>query len=426
MQKGLTLGRMGLLVVWLGSACHSRTKAVPAQSAAPQAPAAPQQHLGLPEALCGSDASCQVKQVFKGAPGNDGEARWVAIASRPPAASAPDAELSSCQMDDVWIVHLAGDGTVVDRQLVGDGCTADTPYGVACDGLRLIHVEPPASAAPNSVVVGWEAPGPGCGGWERGSGEIEVELDSFRVLRKNDWSGRAAGPADSHTRRWDFTELSFTSEWDTANDDTCPARKRGPAFAIPKLELARAFLDGAWQTASFDQCAATLHDARGLASPGTAQSAATVRALLSEKGALFVDVVDVSGAPQTKPDGRLQICFAASNSQSYDYCRSATRAECVQISLEGRRLSGRVAVVRASDKPRFRVQLPTDTSAIGITYVDAGGRTLGNSAYLSGDATSLGQVFSLSAAVATCELKDGRLEYEVAPRRSAQALLDVE
>ena len=393
---------------------------LPSASAVLPAPVPEVKRPGLQEALCGGRADCIVKTAFKGAPGKDGDGRLVVLVPIKLSISAGDDAPMACQGNEVWLVRTARDGSVVDRQLVGSGCAEDTPYGVACDGLEIIRVQPPTSAAPTSVIVDWDGPGPGCGGWTRGSGDIEVSLESFVVRRRSEWSGRAAGAEDSHSRRWDFSAWSFTSEWQTSNGD-CAARSRGPSFSIPKLALGSAFLDGAWRTANLSRCATTIDSSHGVALPSTVKSAAVLHAVVSETDALFVEVV---AAPPAKPGAELRACFAAWNAHSYDYCHLPVSPECVRIALDGHVLSGNATVERAPDRARFRVQLPPETAALTVSYVEAGGRSVSSSAYRRNDATSLGNISSLGAEVASCHLDGQSLQRSTPPRDPKHELLD--
>src|SRR4051812_40615081 len=126
MLMGSTLARMSLPVVWLGVACHSPADAVPASrvasrsspkgaSAAPAAgsvaPAAGvRSRPTLHEALCVSEVGCEVKPAFAAVPGQDGDARLVAIVRSQLTASPADAAQPTCQTDVIWLVRLAGDG----------------------------------------------------------------------------------------------------------------------------------------------------------------------------------------------------------------------------------------------------------------------------------------------------------------------------
>jgi hypothetical protein len=362
-----------------------------------------------------------VKTVVAGAPGTDGDARAVVLVPTTLSVSAGDEQLE-CTANEVWLVRTAGDGAVVDRQLVGQGCVEDTPYGVACDGLALIQVEPPTSAQPISAKVAWQAPGPGCGGWTRGGGDVEASLETFTALRRSEWSARAREPDDTHSMYWDFTSWSFTTEWQTGQGD-CGERKRGPFFNVPKLALGSAFLDRAWQTASLNECATTIDTIHGVALPGTTKSHGALRAVVSETDVLFVEVVE---PPQAKPGGALQICFAEWSAQSYDFCHMLIAPECVRVALDGQVLSGKTTVDRAPEQPRFRVPLPPETAAISVSYLEPGGRSISSSAYRRGDATSLGRILSFGANVATCYL-DGNALRRATPRpKSDSALLDAE
>jgi hypothetical protein len=398
------------------------TVAAPLASASANAPASVAPRRGLQETMCGGRADCVVKTDFAGAPGKDGDARAVVLVPTKLSVSAGDEKPVECAGNEVWLVRTTGDGTVVDRQLVGEGCAEDTPYGVACDGLTMIAVEPPKLALPTTATVAWEGPGPGCGGWTRASGDIEVSLDTFAALRRNEWSARAREPDDTHSTHWDFTTWSFTAEWQTSSSD-CPDRKRGPSLNIPKLALGSAFLDGAWQTASLNECATTIEATRGVALPGTTKSKGLLRAVVSETDALFVDVVE---APLAKPGGTLQVCFAEWSGQSYDYCHIPIAPECVRVALDGHVLSGKTTVTRAPEQPRFRVQLPPQTTAIGVSYLEAGGRSISSTAYRRGDATSLGRILSFGPAVATCHLEGTALQRTTPRPKDEDALLSSE
>ena len=398
------------------------TVAAPLASSKATAPTSVAPRLGLQETLCGNRADCAVKTAFAGAPGKDGDARAVVLVPTKLSVSAGDEKPLECAGNEVWLVRTASDGTVVDHQLVGEGCAEDTPYGVACDGLMMVRVEPPKSALPTTATVAWEGPGPGCGGWTRGSGDIEVSLDTFTALRRSEWSARAREPDDTHSTHWDFTTWSFTAEWQTGSGD-CPERKRGPSSNIPKLPLGRAFLDGAWQTASLKECATTIDATHGVALPGTTKSKTLLRAVVSETDALFVDVVE---APLAKPGGSLQVCFAEWGGQSYDYCHMPIAPECVRVTLDGHVLSGKTTVDRAPEQPRFRVQLPPETTAISVSYLEAGGRSISSSAYRRGDATSLGRILSFGPTVATCHLEGNALQRTTPRPKSEEALLSSE
>ncbi|HVJ16273.1 MAG TPA: hypothetical protein VM686_12615, partial [Polyangiaceae bacterium] len=296
----------------------------------------------------------------------------------------------------------------------------DTGYGVACDGMAVLSVKPPAATAPTTATVQWQGPGPGCGGWTRAHGDVEVSLESLGMLRRSEWVGRARGTDDSQSWNWDLTQLSFTSEWQTSNGE-CPARRRGPAFAIPKLELGSEFTTEAWKVASFDRCATTLDSAHSVALPGTAKATARLRAVISDSQTLFVDVIEAPGA---RPGANLLVCFADGDQQDYAYCRGTLKPDCVRVAMDGTIRSGQTVVERAPDKTRFRVQLPPDTSALTVSYVEAGGRSLSSSAFRAGDTTSLGSVFPLRPSIATCPLTPSGLVYTPTAPDPERALLE--
>jgi hypothetical protein len=398
---------------------HSATSVTIPPSPAAEAISAPKPRpLGLQEAMCGPRAECVAKTAFTGAPGKDGDARSVVLVPFKLSTSAGD-ESHECQANEVWVVRTAENGMIVDRQLIGDGCVEDTPYGGACDGLSVIRVQPPNGATPKTVVVGWEGPGPGCGGWTRTSSEVEVSLESFAMLRRSEWAGRTRDPDDSEWIVWDFAEWSFKSEWQTSAGP-CPPRKRGPSFGIPKLALGSAFLDGGWRTASMDQCATTIDSNHSVRFRGTAKSKAVLRAVVSETDTLFVDAADANSKPGTE----LRICFAMLSAHMYDYCHMPRDTDCLRVALNGQVLAGKTAVERAPDRPRFRIQLPPETTALSVSLAEAGSPVISSSAVHRDDSTSLGSIFSLGAEVVSCSLDGDHLQRSTPPRSPDRGLLD--
>ena len=373
-------------------------------------------------ALCGKSKPCSVKAAFPAIRRSNGDSLLVVSVTPPLMPMNPNRDKPQCKTHEVWLVRTNTVGAVVDRQLVAAGCAPDTPFGEGCDRTPLIYVVPRAGNAPSSVTVSWQNPGPGCDGWWRGNGELEIALDSFSPRRSSEWSGRAAAPDDSTTRDWDFSALSFKSEWTTDGGD-CKPRNRGPYFGIPRLTLDRGFLDEAWRTAKFDQCATPLDAAHGVTLPGDDKSAAVLHAVISDAGALFVDVIE---APEVMAGAALQVCFASWNAHSYDYCHDRTRAECVRMTMDGKRLSGSAAIERAPASTRFRVQLPPKTNAISVSYIETKGRSISSSDFRKGDITSLGAVFPISTEVASCKLVAGQLQFSFVPRQPDHLLLDFE
>jgi len=371
--------------------------------------------LGVQQTLCGEHAECVAQKVFSTA-GTDGDARLVVLVREKFSVSSGDAS-HECQGNEVWVVREGEDGSVIDRQLIGSGCAEDFSYSAACDAV--ISIQPPRSPTQDTVVVAWEGPGPRCGGTQRASGDIEVSLESFAVIRRSQWHSRTIGPDDSVHTYLDFSDWSFKSEWQTSG--ACKARKRGPFFDIPKLELGKAFLDGGWRTASMDQCATTIDSRHSVAFQRTAKSTAVLRAVVSETDALFVDVAE--GAHGTVPR-ELQICFAEYTARDYNYCVMPLAPDCLRVALDGHVLAGKATIERAPDTARFRVQLPPETSALSVSIVEAGLPIIGSSAYLRGDTTSLGRILSFSAEAATCQLDGNRLRLSTPPRDPERALLD--
>jgi hypothetical protein len=100
--------------------------------------------------------------------------------------------------------------------------------------------------------------------------------------------------------------------------------------------------------------------------------------------------------------------------------------ECVRVALDGQLLSDKTTVDRAPEQPRLRVQLPPDTAAISVSYLEAGGRSISSSVYRRGDATSLGRILSFGANVATCRLDGNVLHRATLRPKSDAALLDAE
>jgi hypothetical protein len=324
---------------------------------------------------------------------------------------------------EVWFVRLTADGSVLDSQLVGGGCAEDTPYGDACDGLPVIRLVPPASRVAPTATVAWWAPGNGCGGWSREGGNVEVSLDTLSAVRRSEHVARTGGPTDTIWKSWDFARLAFSSEWETAPNDDCPARKRGPFVGVPKMELPIAFVDAHWKSASIQACATTLNASRGVALPGTRKSKAILRALVSTTDALFVEVEDLQPSPRP---ASLQVCVAEMNARMYDYCQVSLTPQCVRVAMDGRRLSGTLAVETAEGAARLRIQLPPEMQALSIAYLDGRGGSIATSAYRSGDVTSLGDVFPLGPAQATCAFQDEQLHFVRTPRTRTRALLDTE
>jgi len=379
--------------------------------------------VGLREALCGRSNDCVIEPAFASLPGANAHTRMVAIVTEALAPISSDNPRPECRTQTIWLVRMGAGGAVVDRQLVGAGCAEDTPPGGACDGLGPIAVLPPTTEKQNVVVVSWESAGAGCGGWTRSGVEIDVSLESFRVLRRSEWQGRVAEPDERHSKSWDFASLHFTSEWEVVQGGSCGKRTRGPFLGIPRMALPEKFVDGDWRTTDFDACAAIVDPARGVAFGGAAKSNTTLRLLMSDSNFLFVDVAE---DPHVRGSGVLQVCSAEWNAHTYDYCQVHERPRCVRISMDGRLLAGKATVERAAERPRFRIQLPPEIGAISVGYVEPSGRSVGSSDVRLGDLTSLGRVFPIGTTVATCELVESRLLFSRAPRRSDRPLLDPE
>lgn len=369
------------------------------------------------EALCGADKDCTLRRAFTRPVGEQGETNLIVITSTPASPETP------CKLETVWLARVAADGTMGEHRRAGVGCAEDTDYGAACDGLQLLKLQPPKTKNARTAVIEWDSPGPGCGGWTRASGSIEVSLDTFALLGRTEWAGRAAGPNDSTAKSWDFAHLRFKTEWD-AGPDPCPKIHRGPLLGVPRLQLGAAFLDGGWRNAQLDQCATRLDAQHGVALPGGRKSQASVQAVIADTNALFVDVTE---PPDAKPGALLQVCFAEFGARMYDYCSvGGVPPQCVRIALDGRLLAGQADVQRASDKPRFRIQLPPEQSALTVSYIEASGRSISSSSYRANDPTSLGDVYGFEPKVASCPLVDGQLRFTFTPLPPNRDLLDVD
>jgi len=370
----------------------------------------------LREVVCGADKDCTLRTAVTRPVGEHGEANLVVVASTPASAEVP------CKLETAWLVHLAGDGTVVEHRRAGVGCAEDTEYGVACDGLQVLRLEPPKIKDASTITLQWDNPGPGCGGWTRASGGIEVSLDSFAMRGRTEWSGRAAAPDDSTAKTWDFVHLRFKTEWD-AGPGPCPKIHRGALLGVPKLQLGAAFLGEGWRDAKLDRCATRFDGEHGVALPGSRKSKASLQAVISDTDALFVDVTEAADA---RSGAVLQVCGAEWGSRMYDYCSVGLVPDCVRVALDGRVLAGHAEVQRASDKPRFRIQLPPEQNALTVSYIEANGRSIGSSAYRAHDATSLGDVYGFEPQVATCRLTDGELRFSFTDLPATRDLLDVD
>jgi len=189
------------------------------------------------------------------------------------------------------------------------------------------------------------------------------------------------------------------------------------------MVLPEKFTGGDWRTTDFDMCATIVDAAHGVSFQGAAKSSTALRVLMSDGNSLFVDVTE---DPQVKAGAVLQVCFAEWNAHSYEYCQVQERPECISVSMDGRLMAGNPTAERAAEKPRFRIQLPPETYAISVGYIEPSGRSVGSSDFRAGDLTSLGTVFPIESSVATCELVNGRLLFSRAPRQSDSALLDPE
>lgn len=151
---------------------------------------------------------------------------------------------------------------------------------------------------------------------------------------------------------------------------------------------------------------------------------ASLRAVASTRGELFVEIHDATPGP----DDRVQLWTTTEDLSYSAQCLPRSRAAPKQWQV--RALDGKVIAPRASDLvvaragasgvTRLRIELPKGARGVTIAYADADRgrikRVFASSRVARGAPESLGRVFAVSEEQARCRVQGGALE--IAPGAS--------
>ncbi len=382
----------------LTSASFRPTAASPAR--ADSVEQAPPAVTTLADALCGTAPNCELKETLGAVAGVEGGTRAAVRITYPEAVTEGE---TPCTWEEYWLVERDGQGKVEQQIQFAQGCAEGSPTESWC-GLpptASVHVE--GSVA----TVNWFAPDMRCAGGGRSMGTERISLETFRSLYSETNSYRSM-PADQDvTRTWDWQTFSGSLAW-SAGSDSCRSLRRGPLPSIPRLAIDAGFVDGGWRQLPMASCATRIGEKQAV-SLGGKKANVSLSAVIARGDTLFVEVESTLGEPLT-PDARLRICTAEFVPAFYWHCEAKETPACSDLSLDGSTISGELRAERSAERPRLKVPLPAERSALTIAYIEPkSGRSLSSSPLKPFDSRSMSSVFDLEPEAVSCEVRAGVL-----------------
>ncbi len=388
------------------------------EAAAPTAPSAGAPSAGstalearhaLEAALCDGRADCKLQQSLGGITTKTGARHEV---WRTTFAEAGPADDTDCTYEEYWLVARDPEQRLLDHRSFAKGCEAKSPPSAWC-GL------PPRAKVRvrgTTVESDWEAHALRCMSVFHSTGRYAASLETFAPLREESTYFRMVSPHEETKQNWDFRALRGSTRFSTWGS-SCKPLAIGPRHNIPSATVPQSFIDEGWRTLDIKQCSTKIDRGFGFALGGSKANVA-LQLLLARDGSLFIDLAPATSAAELPKTAELHVCAASFAGDSYAYCHDPNPVSCTNLRLDGTVIAGDFSVERAPQRPRFKVELPTDTRAVTVVYVEPqSGRSLASSPLKPTDYTTLGEVFPIDENLASCEVRDSELKLEYrAPR----------
>jgi hypothetical protein len=423
---------------------------------------------GLPDALCGGRKPCSVRIVRKA--GLDRKNRPMLVATvdrgmgmRDPTEPVPEggvddslqSEFSStddeddttpgvfdapCHHYEHWLAVRDGGGW--SSQLLLASC--NDGYGVAGVGSDDFRVRD------GSVEIGHS----GGSNWRWDESWV-VSLDPLRV-RSDEWGGAYAFGGRWEHGSWNWELFRGRVQWlaphctasgDPPSDDTIDVDAGDITYTydpIPQVTIDPSFTGDGWKTTALGGCSEYVdssgeHGFVAFGGPGAADDA-TMHVVASADGTLFVEVRDdrwVGPSSHWVADDHVELWTSTEEPSYMDSCLphpdTTPPVQWAVRIADGRVFSGQghpdpaaLPVDRASAPgvARLRIGLPDKTKAVTVVYSDGDDgahqkRLIATSALRFGVTGTLGRLYVVKPAEASCAVRDGRLEPRlVTPRRA--------
>jgi hypothetical protein len=341
------------------------------------------------------------------------------------------------------IVHARG--KIRSRQLLSEQC--NDGYGAAGVGEDSVTVDKEARTFNHDQSGGsaWR--------WSKG---VTVGLDPLRIVSVDEstfWTLDQEGT--SRSADWNHDTFEGYAVWpvpdcdgrrkqkeaarpEGGGGDENPASRSVQSVIIPRLPLPAPFVQDGWRTIALGNCGALVDgDAHGFAVYGGKGSAAdaSVRAVVSQEGVLFVEIADdrwTSGGKSWVQEDHLELWMAQPGVSAGDCDAPAgsdpSRQWGIRIA-DGRVFPafgapaplGGVEVVRSGRVARARIPIgdwvkgDDADNALTVVYSDSDDglhqkRLIATSKVERGQAGTLGSVRAVDPAHATCVIKGKALQ----------------
>ncbi len=348
---------------------------------------------------------------------------------------APIAVHTKCRQLEYWLVTDRGARNDPSTQLLASAC--NDGHGASGVGEDAVEIADGRFVFDSSGGSSW-----------RWSGHSEVALAPIH-LAKTSWTNSwALGPNVSEGS-FDWEHLAGTASWFSPECDANGDLPAGeppdePPYEyriLPSVALDDAYRGSDWQSTSLAACSLDLDGTgqRGFVLHGGKgkREEASMRAVLSQKGELFVEVRDATPTPASKRwvvDDHIEIWIAADAPSYMDHClargRPAPKQWGVRVS-DGQVFSGAGAppvgdltvtrAVASDGTPRFKILLPPIARAITIAYSDGDRgkqkRLFASSRVKRGASETLGASFSVDERRVVCRADRGTLVAVLKDRR---------
>jgi hypothetical protein len=368
-----------------------------------------------------------------------------------------------CEADEYWRITLVGDRLddkerVLEARCEGKPARDPSKRGEGASSDAAADAIGAKERAPlrDDVQVGdneIERVRSGGGAWRFRTREV-LQLVPRR-MRREDRSAWWSSGSNFESSRWSWDDFAGVEAWFSprcgpdgrprASRGTGPEPKDHPQryeyVPIPVVELDEGFRTTGWQQDHLGRCAAVVSASgeSGYVLQGKRADAddASLRAVVSTRGELFVEIYDdrwtLTPRGGSKQDDHLEVWFGG-ELPSYQLRCVRPRGEASAVGV--RAADGKVFPIRGRvDVPKLRVErtaqtfgdhhgwvhfkmrLPPRTESITLVYRDRDSgkrieRAIATSRFDPSDANSLGALRVIPARVATCRVREGRLEPE--------------
>jgi hypothetical protein len=347
------------------------------------------------------------------------------------------------------VVHTKG--KIRSRAFLSEAC--NNAYGAAGVGEDNVSVDKETRTFTHAQEGG--------SAW-RWDNSVTVGLDPLRIVSISDGSFWTIDTdATSRSADWNHDTFEGNESWSipdcegrrkqeeaekrdaAARQDGFASSKSFNALIVPRVQLPAAFVQDGWRSIGIGNCGAFVDgDKHGFAIYGGKGSAtdATMRAVVSKEGVLFVEIADdrwtSSGKTWVKED-HLELWLAPAGSTSTEMlCDSPLPPDpskqwgirisdgAVFAGFGSPELLAGVEVVRAGHTARARIplgdRLKDDGAPLTVVYSDSDDgvhqkRLLATSTVDRGQELSLGHVRDVDPAHATCVVKGKTLRINRPP-----------